>query len=613
MLRFYKKTEEPEQKDFSAKSVAKKAASYVKRKGKGVNNLAWGMEINPQETVKSGLKSGIELAAEHPVLASGKALGIPLSYGAGYALGGAEAATAMASMPVGVGTAIASLEPALKKTFKGYNRATKAAGEKVRKSKKLDQVLDSVVGREPKVNIKNAGPNASLKDKAWYNLRSGIADISNGVQAAGKHIARMAQFSETEEPRQKNYTIQEGHYTGPKDMEKIPGTIEILGKATLGGSGIGAVTGSLLKEIGKVEDSGLIEGAKKGGKIGFLTGIILKILMNHLHKPMSKVKYQEVDRHLRKEFGMFRVAGLTVGDTREKRKTYDEKFGTNDRNVTEYPINICVNNNQITMYTLNLSDDLLDKLNHSLDYYCKKYSGMEYSSRVINSRTNTYSVNIIFTNYDAISSFIMEISEVLGVRINLLDNDTLPETRIGKSEVYNEEESRLYSNIPGFSRYDLAQIFSKMGVASIVALSINGPRNKLAFIIQQTLSSALKRLGDKEKIRLIGGKRKDYDNDFLLYELKRLNYIEGFHYTVGEEKSDINVSMILGKVIITTSTGSRSDLLMNKILENIDYKKTEVNGKVNLWTFLIQDKGSFDIFLKRLIEYTKPNIFNDYI
>lgn len=597
MLRFYKKNEEPEQKDFSAKTkLAQKIIKGAKNAKEAVKKTAWDLQLNPRGTIKEGMAK----VAENPITMTSQIAATPLHVATAGTLGPA-AQVVTAALPNSVPYVMG--EAALKKHSKGYAKFTKKAGESVRKSKTVDALL----GKNPEVTVANSGPNASFKEKAKYNLRSGLADISNGVQAAGKSIARMAQFSETEE--QKNYTIQEGHYTGPKDMEKVPGTIEVLGKATIGGSGIGAVTGGLLKEIGNIENTGILDGAKKGGKIGFFTGIAIKALLNHLHKPMSKVKYQEVDRHLRKEFGMFRVAGLTIGDTREKRKTYDEKFGTNDRDVTKYPINICVNNNQVTMYTLNLSDELLDKLNQSLDYYCKKYAGMEYSSRVINSRTNTYSVNITFTNYDAISSFIMEISEVLGVRINLLNNEILPETKIGKSETHDEEESRVYSNIPSFSRYDIGQIFSKAGAASISALALAGPKVGFAVLVHQTLSAALNRFGAKEVVRLIGGKRKDFDNDFLLYELGRLRYIEGFHYTVGEEKSDINISMMCGKVIITTTTGSKPDLLMTKILGNIDYKKTEVNGKANLWTFLIQDKGSFDIFLKTLIGYVKPNIF----
>lgn len=49
--------------------------------------------------------------------------------------------------------------------------------------------------------------------------------------------------------RQKQYTIPEGHYTGPKDMDKVPGAIEVIGKSALAGAGIGGVTGSLLKML----------------------------------------------------------------------------------------------------------------------------------------------------------------------------------------------------------------------------------------------------------------------------------------------------------------------------------------------------------------------------
>lgn len=479
---------------------------------------------------------------------------------------------------------------------------------KIFKNKKLNELLDSASGIEPEATFKNSGPNSEFKDRAWYNIRSAISDASKGVKAAGKTVLRTISASDTEGEAQKNYTIQEGHYTGPKDMEKVPGVIEVLGKATIGGSAVGALSGGILKETGAIENTGILDGAKKGGKIGFFTGIALKALLNHLHKPMSKVKYQEVDRTLRREFGMYRIAGLTVGDTREKRKTYDEKFGTNDRDVLKYPINICINNNQVTMYTLGLSDDLLERLNKSLDYYCKKYSGMEYSSRVINSKTNTYSVNITFTNYEAISSFIMEISEVLGVRINLLNNDVLPETKIGKSEVHSEE--KIFSNIPSFSKYDISQIFLKSGAKSISALAMGGPVAGFAALVHQTLTHTLDRMARKEVVRLVGGSRKDYDNDFLLNELKRLGYLEGPHYTKGIDKCNLNLSMVCGKVILTSKTGSKEDLMMPKILGNQEYKKTDINGKANLWTFLITSKGSFDVFLKTLIGSVKPNIYD---
>jgi hypothetical protein len=203
----------------------------------------------------------------------------------------------------------------------------------------------------------------------------------------------------------------------------------------------------------------------------------------------------------------------------------------------------------------------------------------------------------------------MNKSKNLVQKINLLNNDILPETKIGKSEVKSEE--KIFSNIPSFSKYDIAQIFLKSGAKSISALALGGPIAGFATMVHQTLSGTLNRMAKKEVIRLVGGSRKDFDNDFLLYELKKLGYIEGPHYTRGIEKSDLNLSIICGKVILTSRTGCREDLMMPKLLKDQDYKKTDINGKANLWTFLITSKGSFDVFLKTLIGSVKPNIYND--
>ena len=36
--------------------------------------------------------------------------------------------------------------------------------------------------------------------------------------------------------KQKKFTLQEGHYTGPKDQDKVPGALEVVGKSALGGA-----------------------------------------------------------------------------------------------------------------------------------------------------------------------------------------------------------------------------------------------------------------------------------------------------------------------------------------------------------------------------------------
>ena len=182
--------------------------------------------------------------------------------------------------------------------------------------------------------------------------------------------------------RQKDFTIPEGHYTGPKDQEKLPGAVEIIGKSALIGSLGGAVVGKLSKEIST------LKGAAEGGKYGALAGIAFKLFLNHLHKPMSTIKYQDVDKNIRREFGIYRVADITIGDKIDKRAKIEEKFGFNDRNVTNYKINISIANNEVTLYTFNMTSDEIDNLSHILDYYCKKYYGMNYSSSLINQKIN---------------------------------------------------------------------------------------------------------------------------------------------------------------------------------------------------------------------------------
>ena len=98
--------------------------------------------------------------------------------------------------------------------------------------------------------------------------------------------------------RQKQYTIPEGHYTGPKDMDKVPGAVEVIGKSALAGAGVGGAVGGLLN------DSTVISGAIQGGKYGAIAGTILKFFLNYLHNPMTSIKYQEVDKLIRREFGI---------------------------------------------------------------------------------------------------------------------------------------------------------------------------------------------------------------------------------------------------------------------------------------------------------------------
>ena len=79
--------------------------------------------------------------------------------------------------------------------------------------------------------------------------------------------------------RRKEFSIPEGHYTGPKDMDKVPGVVEMATKGALAGTAVGAIVGGLS------ENGQILDDAITGAKYGTLTGIVAKFFLNYLHKP----------------------------------------------------------------------------------------------------------------------------------------------------------------------------------------------------------------------------------------------------------------------------------------------------------------------------------------
>lgn len=407
--------------------------------------------------------------------------------------------------------------------------------------------------------------------------------------------------------RQKQYTIPEGHYTGPKDMDKVPGALEVVGKSALVGAGIGGAAGGLLK------DSTVLSGALTGGKYGAITGAILKFFLNYLHNPMTSIKYQEVDKLIRREFGIYRAAGITVGDTLDKRAKIDEKFSFNDRDVTKYKLNFSIQDNAITMYTLGMTSKELDITSNTLDYYCKKYTGMEYSSYVINSRTNSYSVSITFTNYQVIANFIMELSKVLNTKINLLDNKALVDSRIKASVMNNDAEERTYS-VKEFNKYDLMKILGRGGVFSISPhLGFKGIGETLGSSIMGIILTSLDKLGGD--VALLDGlttKRDNFGNVYLEDRLKKLHYIENYDYTVGNLKVPVNMSMFSGIFIITVAKDTKElEKIDSGFWKNLKGKVGRVDtGKVIVYNYTIKTKNEFDFILKKFMSLdVEPNIF----
>ena len=402
--------------------------------------------------------------------------------------------------------------------------------------------------------------------------------------------------------RQKQYTIPEGHYTGPKDMDKVPGAVEVIGKSALAGAGVGGAVGGLLN------DSTVISGAIQGGKYGAIAGTILKFFLNYLHNPMTSIKYQEVDKLIRREFGIYRASGITVGDTLDKRAKIEEKFSFNDRDVTRYKLNFSIQDNAITMYTFGMTTKELDKTSDTLDYYCKKYTGMEYSSYVINSRTNSYSVSIIFTNYQVIANFIMELSKVLNTKINLLDNKALVDNRLKEAL-----EEKTYS-VKELNRYDLMKILGKGGIFSISPhLSFRGATDTLGSSILGIILTSLNKLSGNAILKEGGTtSRENFGNVYLEDRLKKLHYVEEYDYTVGNLKVPVNMSMFSGIFIVTVAKDTKErEKIDSDFWGKLKGKVGRVDtGKVIVYNYTIKTKNEFDFILKKFMSLdVEPNIF----
>lgn len=391
--------------------------------------------------------------------------------------------------------------------------------------------------------------------------------------------------------RQKEYTIQEGHYTGPKDQDKLPGALETISKSALGGAIIGAIIGRIDK------NNTTMKGATKGAGIGTLAGIGLKLLLNYIHKPMSRVKYNEVDKVIRREFGIYRIADITFGDKPSKRGNVEDKFSFNDRNISSYKLNFSIQDDKVTMYTLGISDAELKEIDKVLNYYCKKYFGMEYTSSIINQTTNSYSVIITFTNYQVISNFIMELSEKVDTKINLLDCDAIIKNRI-------DTEERNFS-LSQFTKNDIVGIVLK--AASMLKPGKDSISSALLGLIIG-LSCKL-RQRDREinpNASLISG---EIDNIYLKKTLSKLYYIEGVHYTVNDKKARTNISIIRGDFIVTVPRGSEDCKKLDKVLKSKFIRKE--TGKVVIYIYKITSRQEFDFLLKKLMSTKlKINIYD---
>lgn len=391
--------------------------------------------------------------------------------------------------------------------------------------------------------------------------------------------------------RQKDFTIQEGHFTGTKDEQDLPSTLEVLGKTTIGGAIIGGIIGKLDK------DSTIKSGAITGAKYGALSGVALKLLINYLHKPMSKIKYQEVDKGIRRQFGIYKAAGFSFGDKLDKRASMEERFAFNDRNVCKYKICVAVQDDKLTMYTLNLTDQELQKLNDHLDYYCKKYYGVNYTATVINQKVNSYSVCIDFTNYQAISTFLVELSEKLQTKIDLLDSNAIVKSRI-------EEEGQRSFSVKPLNKYDALKLIGKNGTIAVVKAAAFRKPSALVQGLVTSLLDVCETLTNRDYANAgIPVPREHVNNSYLEDTLKRLHYIEGFQYTLSKKDSANNISMVNGLFIVTVKAGSEEVGKLDKTFWSplkTKIRRTETKDVV-VYNYSFQNRQEFDLIIKKLM------------
>lgn len=410
--------------------------------------------------------------------------------------------------------------------------------------------------------------------------------------------------------RRKLFTIQEGHYTGPKDLENgVPGVFGTVTKTTLAGIGIGGVAGKI------IEDN-FEKGAKVGGKTGFIAGVLIKLLLNSLHNPMNSVKYQEVDKNIRSNFGISRVAGFTVGDSKENRKKLDSCFAFNDRYLFDYKIIVAIQNNQVTLYTQNISDFELRRLSESLDYYCKKYYGMNYNSKIINSRNNSYGVTITFTNYSIISDFLIEVAEVLETRINILDNKTRVEDNLSESSEIKITTPKFFSSTISIDKYDLIKLISEKSGKIVKSIS-NGISigDSVVSNVIESITEAMERgQGMNPEKFLSISNSKDFNNDYLLFILKnKLRLLKDVHYTVGKKKGNkINIRLQNGFLFVAVLNNSRDYDSMKKISNY--FIESDYGKEVKIFTYKTKSKSELEVVLGKIFNLGLiPNIYTKEI
>ena len=123
----------------------------------------------------------------------------------------------------------------------------------------------------------------------------------------------------------------------------------------------------------------------------------------------------------------------------------------------------------------------------------------------------------------------------------------------------------------------------------------------------ETVIKSIQRAGQKELTRIpmfeFAIDKEDYDNSYLKSVLDKNHFVEGFRYTVGDDKATSNISMVRGVFLITTKKDSEdTKLIDDKFWKHL---KTKVNradtGKVIIYSYNFESGKDFEFMIKKLM------------
>lgn len=437
--------------------------------------------------------------------------------------------------------------------------------------------------------------------------------------------------------KSKNYTIPEGHYTGPK-QETVEGWIEAANAAGIVGAGLGGLRSYLSnsdEDANKSTIQKVLQGAGSGYLYGALSGIAIKGLSEYINKPLKDIDFQKLDRNIRSEFGSFKVPIInkTIGLDNDAKKLKD-KIVYNDRNLTDFKLNFGIRKDQIVMYTFGVTNDELDSLSIALDDFVQSQPNMSYHASLINKSQNSYAVAITFTTYNIAAKYILKAAEIVSSKVNVLDRDYLISRRVSEFNVdkidddpdirsgINSESKSTYVNnnvindedddsvktfsLSGDEKYSALEFLKNDGGETLIdiARSIKKKRlgttasNHLTRLVQHSISRAV----EKGKIKIgMPVKREELNTKFLTDTLTKLRYVKGFNYTMDKDNSDCNISMVGGILVVSAEKGDKSDLIdeefYGKAKDRI--RRSEIESVVS-YTYAIVSRSDFEFLLKKL-------------